>query len=105
MNDRACKAELKAISMDKDENLKKPQSAYWLWLADNRTKITEMLGGGKVSDVAKKGGELWKALPPAGKAPYEAKAKEQKEAYDKYINSAEGAAALQKFKDAQKAAK
>merc|ERR1712086_311426 len=32
-NVRACRAAVKAIG--KDDSLKKPQSAYWLWLADN----------------------------------------------------------------------
>merc|ERR1719199_1051781 len=104
-NDRACKAELKAIAKDKDEGLKKPQSAYWLWLADNRSKIVEMVGAGRVAEVAKKGGEMWKELSDDDKAPYEKKAKEQKEAYDAYIKSEAGAAALKAFKDATKAAK
>merc|ERR1712139_590577 len=37
--------------------------------------------------------------------PYEKRAKEQKDAYDKYIASEEGAAKLKAFKDATKAAK
>jgi len=104
-NDRACKAELKAIAKDKDENLKKPQSAYWLWLGDNRSKIADEIGGGSVAAVAKKGGEMWKELSAEAKAPYEKKAKEQKDAYEKFITSEEGAAALKAFKDKTKAAK
>merc|ERR1719412_1121389 len=41
-NERACKAAVKAI--EKDDSLKKPQSAYWLWLGDNRERIAAMLG-------------------------------------------------------------
>lgn len=101
-NDRACKAAVKAVG--KDDALKKPMTSYWMWLGDNRAKITSLVGG-KGSDVAKKGGEMWKAVSNADKAPYEKKAKEQKEAYDKYIASPEGTAALKAFKDATSAAK
>merc|ERR1712241_552511 len=104
-NERACKAELKALAQDKDEKLKKPQTAYWLWLGDNRSKIVEMIGSGRGAVVGKKGGEMWKALSDAARAPFEKKAKEQKEAYDKYIASEEGAAALKAFKEAQQATK
>merc|ERR1719261_1769826 len=48
---------------------------------------------------------MWKALTDAQRQPYEKKAKEQKDAYDKYIASEEGAAKLKAFKDATKAAK
>lgn len=101
-NERACKAAVKAV--EKDDKLKKPVSSYWLWLADNREKITAMVGT-NVSAVGKKGGEMWNGLSAAAKAPYEKKAKEAKDAYDKYIASPEGAAALKAFNDAKQAAK
>merc|ERR1712048_1393029 len=50
-------------------------------------------------------GEMWKALTDAARAPYEKKAKEQKDAYDKYVASEEGQAKLKAFKDATQAAK
>merc|ERR1712050_197673 len=81
--------------------LKKPQTAYWIWLSENREKITSMLGSGKGSEVAKKGGEMWKALSDAAKRPYEAKAKEQKDAYDKLASTAEGQKALEEKKAAK----
>merc|ERR1712048_48760 len=102
-NDRACKAAVKAV--EKDDSLKKPQTAYWLWLGENRENIVKMLGTAKGADVAKKGGEMWKALTDAARAPYEKKAKEQKDAYDKYVASEEGQAKLKAFKDATQAAK
>jgi len=101
-NERACKAAVKSV--EKDDALKKPQSAYWLWLGDNRAKIAAIVGN-KGSDVAKKGGEMWKVASSAEKAPYEKKAKDQKDTYDKYIASAEGQAALKAFKDAVSGAK
>jgi len=102
-NERASKAAVKSI--EKDDSLKKPQSAYWLWLADNRERIMAMIGTGKGSDVAKKAGEMWKAFSESERQPYEKKAKEQKDAYDKFIASDEGAAKLKAFKEAQQAAK
>merc|ERR1712139_503911 len=68
-NERACKAAVKAV--EKDDALKRPQSAYWLWLGDNRERIVTMLGTGKGAEVSKKGGELWKALTDADRKPYE----------------------------------
>merc|ERR1711920_865782 len=88
-------------SIEKDDNLKKPQSAYWLWLNDNREKIAKEIGSSKGPDVSKKAGEKWKTVSAAEKKPYEQKAAEQKAAYEKYIASEEGAAALKAFKDAK----
>merc|ERR1711933_181404 len=101
-NARACKAAVKAV--EKDDALKKPLSAYWMWLNDNREQISKMVGG-HAPAVAKKGGEMWKALSDAGRSPYEKKAKEEKEKYDKFIASDEGQKALQAFKDAKNEAK
>jgi len=101
-NERACKSAVKAV--EKDDKLKKPVSSYWLWLGDNRAKITALVGA-KGSEVAKKGGEMWKVASAAEKAPFEKKAKEQKDVYDKYIASPEGQAALKAFKDAVSGAK
>lgn len=98
-----------AKSVEKDEKLKKPQSAYWMWLGDNRDKINaELKKEGKscsVSDVGKKAGAMWSSLPAADKGPYEAKAKKTKDEYDAYIKSEAGSAALQQHKDAVSAAK
>jgi len=102
-NDRACKAAVKAV--EKDDALKKPQSAYWLWLGDNRKRVEDMCVSKKGSDVARKAGEVWKALTDADRQPYEQKAKEKKEAYEQYLASDEGASKLKEFKEAQQAAK
>merc|ERR1712196_525090 len=79
---------------EKDENLKRPTSAYWLWLSANRESIVAMIGTAKGPEVSKKGGELWNKL-----------SSEEKEKYDAYVKSAEGEAALKSFKEAQAAAK
>jgi len=101
-NERKCKAAVKSV--EKDDALKKPQSSYWLWLGDNRAKITALVGS-KGSDVAKKGGEMWKVASASEKLPYEKKGLEQKAAYDKYLASPEGQAAMKAFKDAVSGAK
>ena len=79
----------------KDENKpKRAQSAYMLWLNDNREKIkTEhftdgdgnltLEGRDKVTKVAKKAGELWKTLSDEDRSPYETQAKELKEQYQR----------------------
>ena len=78
---------------EKDPNKpKRAQSSYMLWLADNREQIKKdhftdadgnltLEGRDKVTEVAKKAGELWKTLSDEDKSPYEAKAKELKEQY------------------------
>merc|ERR1712087_821904 len=73
--------------------------AYFMWMNDNRERITKLVGG-KGSEVAKKGSEMWKTLPQKEKSTYETKAKLDKERYDAYIATPEGAAALKAYKDA-----
>jgi len=78
------KAGKRARKAAKDPNQpKKPQTAYWLWLGENRAALTKEAGGGSVTAVAKVAGEKWKALPEKVKAPFEKKAAELRKAYDK----------------------
>lgn len=44
------------------EKPKRPLSAYMLWLNDNREQIKRENPGIKVTEVAKRGGELWRGL-------------------------------------------
>lgn len=44
------------------ERPKRPLSAYMLWLNDSRESIKRENPGIKVTEVAKRGGELWRAL-------------------------------------------
>merc|ERR1712085_6229 len=62
---------------------KKPMTGYWLWLGENHAALTKELGTGKGSEVAKLGGEKWRALPEKEKAPIEKKAAALKAEYDK----------------------
>merc|ERR550525_1672384 len=78
-------------------------SAYFAWLSDNRERITGMLGGKGGPEVTKKGSEMWKALPEKDRKPYEDKAKQQKDAYDAYLKTPDGMAALKAYKDATNA--
>jgi structure-specific recognition protein 1 len=85
----------------KDDNMpKRAQSAYMLWLNDNRKKIkTEhftdddgnltLEGRDKVTQVAKKAGELWKTVSDEDKSPYKAKAEELKEQYKRDMQAYE----------------
>merc|ERR1712151_1005879 len=85
-------------AVEKDEKLKKPQSAYFIYINEKRAEVQEQLGTKDFGAVTKKVGEMWKELSEAAKKPWNDKAKEQKDAYDKYIASPEGAAALQAYK-------
>merc|ERR1719162_1753004 len=79
----------------------KPVSSYWLWLGANREKIVKMLGSAKGSEVAKKGGEMWKALSESAKKPFEQLAKEKKDAFEKFAATEEGQKAIQEAKAAK----
>merc|ERR1711994_1002037 len=65
----------------KADQPKKPQTAYFLWLNENRAALAKEAPGG-VSEVAKLGGERWKALKPSDKAKFEKLAAEKKAVYD-----------------------
>merc|ERR1740123_1433495 len=70
---------------DKDPNQpKKPQTAYWLWLGENRASLSKEVGA-DVTKVAKLAGERWKVLPEKTKAPFEKTAAELKVAYTKAL--------------------
>merc|ERR1712048_333156 len=94
-----------AKAVEKDEKLKKPQTAYWLWLGANRAKVVEAAGSAAAPAVGKKAGEMWSSLPAAEEKPFEDEAKTQRENYDKYLESEEGKAAMASYKAAAKEAK
>jgi len=88
--------------MSSAEALKKPQTAYFLWLNASREKIQKMVGSKDFKTVGTKASELWKVASAAEKTPFEAKAKRQKEAYDAFIATEEGQKALQEKKATKK---
>merc|ERR1712196_136096 len=72
----------------KDPNApKRPQSAYSIFMSENREAILKSLpaGANPITDVARKAGEQWKALSTAAKKPYEAKAEKLKAEYEKAV--------------------
>merc|ERR1719367_922274 len=58
-------------------------TSYWLFLGENREKLAKEAGSTKVPVVGKFAGERWKGMTPAQKEPYEKKAQEAKEAYER----------------------
>lgn len=53
----------KSKKREKDANApKRPATAFMLWLNENRKRIMDENPGIKVTDVAKRGGELWRDL-------------------------------------------
>merc|ERR1711975_197848 len=94
-----------AKAVEKDDRLKKPASAYFIFANEKRAEIQKQLGTTEFGAVTKKTTEMWKGLTDAARKPWDEKAKAQKDAYDKYITSPEGAAALKAYKDQVKEAK
>jgi high mobility group protein B3 len=61
---------------------KRPTSAYFYWLGENRSKIKEALGDeSKPTVVIKEAGRQWRALTDEEKAPFNASAKESQMRY------------------------
>merc|ERR1712216_700978 len=94
-----------AKTVEKDDKLKRPAPAYFLFSNDKREEIQKSLGTKDFGAVARKTNELWKGMSDAAKKPWVEKAKAQKDAYDKYVASAEGAVALAAYKEQVKEAK
>lgn len=67
----------------KDPNRpKRPQSAYFLWLGENRSRIKEELGqDAKVTEVSKEAGKQWKLVTAEEKAPFEETSNTEKQRY------------------------
>jgi high mobility group protein B2 len=66
---------------------KRPLSAYMLWLNQAREAIKKENPDFKVTEVAKKGGELWRGMKD--KTEWEGKAAKQKEEYEKAMKEFE----------------
>merc|ERR1719408_819283 len=94
-----------AKAVEKDDRLKKPASAYFIFANEKRAEIQKQLGTTDFGAVTKKTTEMWKALSDAARKPWDDKAKMQKDAYDKFVASPEGAAALKAYKEQVKEAK
>ncbi|KAL1498349.1 hypothetical protein ABEB36_009162 [Hypothenemus hampei] len=67
---------------EKDENKpKRAATAFMLWLNSHRDQIKKDNPGIKVTEIAKKGGEMWRELKD--KSEWEKKASKEKEEYNK----------------------
>jgi len=84
---------------------KRNQSSYMIWMNANREKIKAQTDGG-IAEIAKKAGELWKAMED--KSEWEEKAAEEKKRYEaeykKWLEEG-GAEAIKANKKSEKAAK
>jgi len=67
---------------------KRPSTAYFLWLSDNRKAIAKSLGDSAgVTQIASEAGKRWKALSGAEKAPLQTKADKLMQEYKKAISA------------------
>uniref|UniRef100_A0A7N0RBP8 HMG box domain-containing protein n=1 Tax=Kalanchoe fedtschenkoi TaxID=63787 RepID=A0A7N0RBP8_KALFE len=75
----------------KDPNKpKRPASAFFVFMEDFRKQFKEQNPNNKsVAAVGKAGGEKWKSMSEAEKAPYVAKAEKRKTQYDKDLKAYE----------------
>merc|ERR1719461_1990959 len=72
----------KAAKFRKDENApKRPMSGYFIFLNEKRESLVKQ--GLSITEVSKKGSEMWNALPENKKKPYTDKAEKAKEKYEK----------------------
>ncbi|XP_068633015.1 FACT complex subunit Ssrp1 [Battus philenor] len=93
----------KSKKREKDANApKRPVTAFMLWLNENRKKIVEENPGIKVTEIAKKGGELWRDLKD--KSEWEEKANKAKEEYNQAMKKYKESGAADEFKQKKKAA-
>uniref|UniRef100_H2ZR11 FACT complex subunit SSRP1 n=1 Tax=Ciona savignyi TaxID=51511 RepID=H2ZR11_CIOSA len=81
----------------KDPNApKRPSSAYFLWLADNRARIKSENPGISITEISKQAGKEWKQVEPSDKAKYEKQYQKEKvkfeEAMRKYKSEGGGRA-------------
>merc|ERR1719160_1621735 len=75
--------------------LKRPMSAYFTWLTDNRKSIK----GKNIAEVSKKAGEMWKSLSAEKKKIYEDRAIKAKAEYAAYIAKVKDTEGFKAFKD------
>jgi len=69
------------------EKPKRPLSAYMLWLNNAREGIKKEFPGIKVTEIAKKGGEMWRGMKD--KSEWEGKAAKLKDEYTKAVQEFE----------------
>jgi len=79
---------IKKEKKDKDKNKpKRPTTAFFYFSKDNREDVKEALGTKKVTEAAKRLGELWGDLSSSKKEKYEDLAKKDKKRYEKEMEN------------------
>merc|ERR1712157_164761 len=66
---------------------KRPLSAYFLWLGENRAKLIEELETKDIGVIGKAAGEKWKELDEDDKKEYQEKNEKDKERYEKEMKA------------------
>ncbi|XP_032517083.2 FACT complex subunit Ssrp1 [Danaus plexippus] len=93
----------KSKKREKDVNApKRPSTAFMLWLSEHRKGIIDDNPGIKVTEIAKKGGELWRDLKD--KTQWEEKANKAKEEYNQAMKKYKDSGAADEFKQKKKQA-
>ncbi|XP_010262835.1 PREDICTED: high mobility group B protein 1-like [Nelumbo nucifera] len=82
------KAKKERLAKKDPDKPKRPPSAFFVFLEEFRKTYKQENPNVKaVSAVGKAGGEKWKSMSDAEKAPYEAKAAKKKSEYEKLMNA------------------
>ncbi|KPM08770.1 hypothetical protein NH340_JMT00735 [Sarcoptes scabiei] len=77
----------KSKKSKKDENKpKRPQSAFFLWMNENREQIKKQLPGASLTEITKKAGDLWKDVSKEEKSKYEEMYAKAKKQYEKELS-------------------
>jgi len=86
----------------KDENApKRPQTAYFMWMNDNRDKITKSMPDATFGEKAAKFSELWGAMSDGQKAPFVKKSTAASEKFHKAMAKYKLTADYKKFQKAK----
>lgn len=86
-----------------DNKPKRPTTAFMIWLNDTRESIKAANPGIKVTEIAKKGGEMWKELKD--KSVWEGKAAKAKEKYTEAMKEYEASGGASKAESAKTSTK
>lgn len=97
------KAKKKKARKFKDKNApKKPAGAYMFFCNEKRAEVKATHNLQTITEVAKKLGELWRALDSAGKGPYNKQAELAKAEYEKAWKAYEGSEEHKQFEAEKK---
>ncbi|CAC5424320.1 SSRP1 [Mytilus coruscus] len=73
----------KKQKIDVDQNKpKRPMTSYFMWFSTNRNDIKEKNPDASLTDISKKGGELWRSMDASERGEWEQKFLKAKEEYN-----------------------